>query len=130
MLLFKVKDFIFILIKTEIKINIPKTDDFKSLLKQLGEDEGQEFLDVILTVFKERISKQIEDLEEGLKKQQYDIIGRTSHTLVGTLGSMNFKNGTDLAVQVEQNVKHKDTNEIEPNTNRLITYLKKALKET
>lgn len=102
-------------------------DDFKEILAATEKENGKEFIDMMLEVYHRRIPSDINTLEEALQKQDVNSIKFKAHLLTGSLSSLNFDIGCNLAKSLEKTATTNDFEAIKPKTILLINYLKKSL---
>lgn len=103
------------------------TDDFKKILATLEKKNGKEFIDMMLEVYRRRIPLDKIKLENALEKQDIETIKSISHLLVGSLSSMNFDKGCQIAKDLEKSVIANEKEKINELTNSLISYFKHSL---
>lgn len=103
------------------------TDDFKTILSNIEQEYGKEFLDTMLEVYQRRIPTDIAALEKALKEKDTITLQTKAHLLAGSLSSLHFKIGYDLAKELENETKLNNSETLATKTQHLIDYLKKSL---
>ena len=72
----------------------------------------------------------IADLQAAVEKQDFNVIRFKAHLLCGTLSSMKFAAGTEIARKAENHAKAVQKKETLESAGNLIVYLKDALSVT
>jgi len=73
--------------------------DLKAALTRLGDDK--EFLEEMLHEFLDSAPKQLEKLDEAVKKGDAKVVEREAHSIKGAAGNLNAKRFADLALKLE-----------------------------
>lgn len=103
------------------------TIDITSALKKLHKKEGDEFIQFMLDVYNKRTPKDIEEIHEGLKTNNPTLIKQKAHLVAGTLSSLNFTLGFNLAKQLEKKAEDGITEEVKQYGKELIDFLNNSL---
>ena len=114
----------------EVAINHTDPDAYKSILSDLEDEAGSEFIDDMLEIFHKRTPKDIEEFELALAQGQLDVILRKAHLISGSLGGLRFYYGNNIARETVNAAKEGDTEKTKRLTIDLISYLRDALQET
>ncbi len=109
------------------KKNDVAIDDFLSILDNTEKEHGKEFVDMMLEVYRRRIPNDVSELEEALSKQDFQAIKAKAHLLTGSLSSLNFDLGHQLAKNAEKAASAGDLERVSSETFFLINYLKISL---
>ncbi|MEH0154924.1 PAS domain-containing protein [Limibacter armeniacum] len=109
--------------------NHGSSDDFLEILKNIETEEGPDFIKAMLDVFNRKIPDYIHELREALNDKEWKSVNQKAHIIAGSLSSLNFKSGYELAKEVEITSLSEVPEDIEPQANKLIHYLENALKE-
>ncbi len=104
-------------------------DDFKSILKALEKDEGHDFVETIVNIFKNEIPKDIDELEDYINNDEIEKISKKVHYIAGSLASCKFYKGYRLAKNVEKQTRENNLELSKSQSTLLIKYLKNALSE-
>jgi signal transduction histidine kinase/CheY-like chemotaxis protein/HPt (histidine-containing phosphotransfer) domain-containing protein len=102
-------------------------DDFSFILKSLEAEEGADFLQAMLTVFNRRIPQDIAELQRAVADHDLAAIKTKSHMLAGSLSSLRFQKGWELAKKTEQAALAQQDQEALEGSKQLIDYLNAAL---
>lgn len=113
--------------KTSVTITNDQLDDFHTILVDLENKEGKEFLLAMMTVYLKRIPNNIKELENDLEESNLSSIEQKAHLLAGSLSSVSFNYGESLAKKLEKAAASQKTDEVEMLTKQLIDYLKQSI---
>ncbi len=102
-------------------------DDFNSLLENLKEREGEEFVEAVMEHFIERTPSDIEAIQTALETKNLQVLVQKSHLVAGSLGVFGFQNGLELSRSTEKSAKEGDIEQAGELANKLISYLHTAL---
>lgn len=102
-------------------------DDFGQILTNMEYEFGSEFVNMMLEVYRRRIPSDISNLEKAIRNSDMATIQSSAHLLVGSLSSLNFEIGSNLAKSIEANSKKNKIEEVTFEVSQLILYLNKSL---
>lgn len=102
-------------------------DDFGQILTNMEHEFGSEFVNMMLEVYRRRIPSDISNLEKAIRNSDMATIQSSAHLLVGSLSSLNFEIGSNLAKSIEANSKKNKIEEVTFEVSQLIQYLNKSL---
>ncbi len=103
----------------------PESDDFKSIVADLAEEDSQEFAQVLVDLFIKKVAGDMAQLKTALTNNKIDDLRQTAHRIAGTLASLRFNTGFHLAKKLEE---AEGLVQIKKLTNELISYLQTAHK--
>ena len=101
--------------------------DIKSTLIKLHEKEGDEFIQFMLDIYNKRTPKDIEEINEGLKTNNPELVKQKAHLIAGTLSSLNFTEGLNIAKTLEKKAEGDITEEVKQHGKELIDFLNNSL---
>lgn len=107
---------------------INQGDNFVDILKNMEKEEGSELVTAMLGIFKDRLPIDIQDIENGLKNNQAEVIKGKAHLMSGSFSSLSFTNGYELARYIELESNRKSPKEIEMMIGDLLSYMKEILR--
>ncbi|NNK81459.1 MAG: Hpt domain-containing protein, partial [Flavobacteriales bacterium] len=103
------------------------TEDFKAIIQAMRKDEGDELVDNLLKIFLNRIPKDMEELASARETRDFESLSKKSHLLAGSLISLRFEKGFELARSVEKYAFEKKHEEANRSSAMLIDYLAKTI---
>jgi len=98
------------------------TEDLKSL-NQLEREEGKEFVNLVVNLFKKTTAKDIAELETHHRMENYKSLSEKAHYLFGTLANLRFLHGCALCKEVEHAAKSEAEEKTTSATQTLVKYL-------
>ena len=102
-------------------------DNFKQLIANIEKEYGKEHVESMLEVYRRRIPLDVAALEIAIENQDFATIKAKGHLLHGSLSSLNFEIGSQLARNTELTANKADYEETKMETQLLIDYLQTSL---
>lgn len=102
-------------------------DDFKKILDDLRQEEGNELVDEFERIFKTRIPKDMDDLIRARKTRNFAEMKRKAHFLTTTLLTLKFSRGLALSEELREAIEDEQEASALMLADRLIDYLNGAL---
>ncbi|MEM1260751.1 MAG: response regulator, partial [Bacteroidota bacterium] len=113
--------------KSEVILSDIVFDDFESLLNDLRNKEGDDFVKKVTGHFVERTPKDISEIETAIKDGDMHLLGQKAHLIIGSLGLFDFEKGLKLSKDIEYYAKKGDSQKAIQLGNELISYLNKIM---
>ena len=104
-----------------------KTDNIKDILHQFEQEEGEEFVALMLSIFKKRIPLDIVELENALSNNHLEAIKNKAHYISGSLASLRFDAGREISKKTEHAAANVEEENAKVCTRDLINYLENIL---
>ena len=104
-----------------------KTDNIKDILHQFEQEEGEEFVALMLSIFKKRIPLDIMELENALSNNHLEAIKNKAHYISGSLASLRFDAGREISKKTEKAAANVEEENAKVCTRDLINYLENVL---
>lgn len=101
--------------------NIFDTEIIDSLVETLGNSVSR-----IISIYIEDFPRNVQIMREALEQNNYEIIGRTAHSLKSSSGNLGAKQIVELSIALEQKINNDPQ---EPEIADSITKLEVAFKE-
>jgi PAS domain S-box-containing protein len=102
-------------------------DNFGEVLRALESNISKTYADKIVGIFKERLPGEIALLEQSLEERDFKLMEERSHYQAGSMSSLHFKHGYQLAYAAERAASQGITDKANEATTQLINYLKELL---
>jgi len=113
--------------KTNSTVTNNELDDFHTILFDLENSEGKEFVSAMMNVYLKRIPNDIKELENALEERNLVSLKQKAHLLAGSLSSVSFIFGVSLARRLEIATASQKTDEVERLSKQLIDYLNQSI---
>ncbi len=104
-----------------------KTDNIKDILMQFEKEEGEEFVTLMLNIFKKRIPLDIMELEYALSNNHLETIKNKAHFISGSLASLRFDEGREISKKTEKAAANVEEENAKVCARDLINYLENVL---
>ena len=102
-------------------------DNFDQILANIEKEYGKDYVDSVLEVYRRRIPLDVAALETALEKRDFATIKAKGHLLQGSLTSLNFEIGSQLARNTELTANKGNYEETKVEAQLLINYLQTSL---
>ena len=102
-------------------------DNFGEVLRALESNISKTYADKIVGIFKERLPGEIALLEQSVEERDFKLMEERSHYQAGSMSSLHFKHGYQLAYAAERAASQGITDKANEATTQLINYLKELL---
>ena len=106
---------------------LAKTDNIKDILHKFEQEEGEEFVSLMLSIFKKRIPLDIMELENALSNNHLETIKNKAHFITGSLASLRFDAGCLISRKTEKAAANIEEENAKVYTRDLIDYLENVL---
>ncbi len=113
--------------ESNVELSTIVFDDFDTLIKNLTEQEGNDFVAIIKRHFNKRTPEDIEEIKRALQEENMDVLKDKSHFIAGSLGVFGFENGHKLAKNIERCIADGAHDKARELGQQLIPYLEEAL---
>lgn len=104
-----------------------QTDNIKDILHQFQQEEGEEFVALMLSIFKKRIPLDIMELENALSNNHLETIKNKAHFISGSLASLRFDAGREISKKTEKAAANVEEENTKVYARDLINYLENVL---
>ncbi|MFS4456385.1 ATP-binding protein [Maribacter sp. 2304DJ31-5] len=113
----------------EVELSDLQFDDFETLIKDMVEQEGADFVESIKSHFQKRTPKDIKEIQFAMTENDLGALQEKSHLISGTLGVFGFDKGRELSSSLENRAKKGDAQNAMELGEQLVSYLNRALRE-
>ncbi|MEX0275458.1 MAG: ATP-binding protein, partial [Flavobacteriaceae bacterium] len=110
-------------VRKENEIFSPKDDDFKKLFLTMQEEEGEEFVGEIKSIYRETIPDHLMELSRMVRECDLTGLGQKAHFFKGSFGALGFHGGKQLCIDIETSVKEANAPKAISHAADLIHYL-------
>ena len=116
----------------KFKTAVPKKsklieDDFASVIQALERNISKTYADKIVGIFRERLPSEIQLLEQAVEERDFKLMEERAHYQAGSMSSLHFKQGYQIAYAAERAAVAGDTAKAEEAVGKLIVYLKELV---
>ena len=102
-------------------------DDFAAVFKALEQKISKTYADKIVGIFKERLPTEILLLEQAIEERDFKLMEERAHYQSGSMSSLHFKQGYQLAYAAERAAVEGVTAKAEEAVGKLIAYLRELV---
>jgi len=99
-------------------------DDIEKILLHFEQNQGKVFVEKMKQIFKSRIPIDIQEIELAIEEKNIELLIKKSHLIAGSLASLKFYRGFELAKKTENYALSGNTEEAILHSKQITNYLK------
>ncbi len=105
----------------------PSEADAINILEGVKEKYGADYLKKVLEIAQDRFPNDLDKIDQALNESDLETIQKVAHLLIGSLSSIEFYKGTDIARELEASALNKDFDKCSSLFEKLKPYVNEIL---